>query len=193
MNKTLTAERVFAISIRFYEHPFIQSLMEEFGVKGCTLAVAVLAQIGKSGTEARFGRKFRESISRNLPGISYNLVKMVVRRMVEAGFLDKKAFDERKVLTPPAEYIVDDIYDIGSGNVDKSMPYYYARNQFSSITSEETPVNSEETHISSEETVVNSEEIQKNSEETHINSEFFQKNSEKLRNSMSFDGDNLKK
>lgn len=143
MNKTLTADRVFAISTRFYEHPFIQSLMEEFGVKGSTLAVAVLAQIGKSGTEARFGRKFRESISGNLPGVSYNLVKMVVRRMVEAGFLDKKAFCYRKVLTPPSSHIVSSMQEVYDGTVDSSAPYYFVRDGYSAKNSEESRHNSE--------------------------------------------------
>ena len=155
MSTTLTAERCFYKSTRFSKFPFVQALRKEFGLKGYTLSIVILEEIASSGIEVRSGRKFRENIVKEFPDISHNLIKMVIRRMTDSGFLDKAAFVMRGVLTPPAKYIAASKEEITNGMVDDSAPYIFIKDTSLIVSSEETDINTEEIDINSEETTNN--------------------------------------
>lgn len=176
MEKTLIPEKCFYQSTRYSKHPFIRSLRKEFGNKGFALTLVILEMICEEGIEVKFSRKFRETIIKEFPDIKPCLVTMVVRRMTDEGFLDKKAFQERKVLTPPANYIASCQDDILSGKVDKNAPYYFIYPKESMDSSENNGINSETILINTEEKGINSEEIRINTEQSDIYSELSRRN-----------------
>lgn len=151
MEQTLKAERCICMSTRFMEFPLVRSLLKEFGSKGFLLAVAILSEVASSGTEARYGRKFRDRITAVCPDVSHNLIKMVVRRMTDAGFFNRVAFVTRRVLTPPSGYVVSCMEDILHGTVSQA-PYFLLSDFSPVVSSEETAVISEKTRVIPEET-----------------------------------------
>ncbi len=164
MSNTFNSEKCLYLSTRFYKHPFLRSLRKEFGSKGFVLSVVILEMVGEKTMEVKFGRKFREAVVKEFPEISMNLVTMVVRRMTEEGFLDKRAFQERHVLTPPASYIVSCVDDIYSGKADREAPYYF-------VLPKETSINSELIRINTEEKDNNTELYGRNTYKHSISSE----------------------
>lgn len=172
MSNTFNSEKCLYLSTRFYKHPFLRSLRKEFGSKGFVLSVVILEMVGEKTMEVKFGRKFREAVVKEFPEISMNLVTMVVRRMTEEGFLDRRAFQERHVLTPPASYIVSCVDDIYSGKADREAPYYF-------VFPKETTVSSKTRSINTEEISINSELIHINTEETDNNTELYGRNTYK--------------
>ncbi len=151
MNKSLQAEHCIYLSTCFHGHPFVKSVLKEFGPKGYAVVTAVLLTIRRNGREATYRQGFIQSILDFLPDVSGNLVDMIVRKMVKAGFLDSEVFHARKALTPPAEYIAGTISEVFS---DVSRPYVFIMTPVDNYKS----VNPEETAVYSEETIVNSEE-----------------------------------
>ena len=152
MKTTLKADNGFFLSTGFYEDPFVVSLRKEFGIKGSLLAIIILTEISENGHSVKFSRNFSEHIVQLLPEVSTNLVKMVVRRMTDGGFLDKSSFVKEKVLTPPEKCFIDSINMLSGSFVSSSAPYYFIRGHKSIVNSEEKHINSEETHVYSEET-----------------------------------------
>ena len=152
MNTTLKADECFLHSTNYRNSPLIKSLREEFGIKGYGLSLIILEHIRSHGMEAKYNRKFRAAITQEYPEFSDNLIKMVIRRMTDADFLDKKAFNERSVLTPPARYIVTSGGDYSDCSAAISAPYCFVKDSVSGVISEKTAVISEETHVITEET-----------------------------------------
>lgn len=179
MSNTFNSEKCLYLSTRFYKHPFLRSLRKEFGSKGFVLSVVILEMVGEKAMEVKFGRKFREAVVKEFPEISMHLVTMVVRRMTEEGFLDKRAFQERHVLTPPASYIVSCVDDIYSGEVDREAPYYFILPKEKTFSSGKRSINTEGKTINSEETSINSELIHINTEEINNNTELCGRNTYK--------------
>ena len=64
---------------------------------------------------------------------------------IDVDFLDKKAFNERSVLTPPARYIVTSGGDYSDCSAAISAPYCFVKDSVSGVISEETHVITEET------------------------------------------------
>ena len=71
---------------------------------------------------------------------------------IDVDFLDKKAFNERSALTPPARYIVTSGGDYSDCSAAISAPYCFVKDSVSGVISEKTAVISEETHVITEET-----------------------------------------
>ena len=171
MSNTFNSEKCLYLSTRFYKHPFLRSLRKEFGSKGFVLSVVILEMVGEKAMEVKFCRKFREAVVKEFPEISMNLVTMVVRRMTEEGFLDRRAFQERHVLTPPASYIVSCVDDIYSGEVDREAPYYFILPKETTVSSKKTSINSELIHINTEVIDNNTELCGRNTYKHSISSE----------------------
>lgn len=151
MSESLKTEQCFYQSSNFRNTSFVKSIMKEFGSKGYVLILATLEEIGRNGTAVRYDTSFKDRIVTDFPEVSRNLLDMVVRKMAKKGFLDKKAFESRKVLTPPSSCIVDSVESVYDGSHQRS-PYLFVRPSALSV-------NSDLIHVSSEETNINSEEI----------------------------------
>ena len=156
--KPLKVEQCIVLSTDFYGHPFVKSIIQEFGPKGYALVTVILMTIGRDGTATVYDKSFTDDILGALTDVSRNLVDMVVRKMVKSGFLDSDAFRKRKVLTPPSVCIVDSLDDVYLSNADITRPYLFVKHPYCS----KNVVNSEKTIISSEETAVYSEETPAN-------------------------------
>ena len=140
-NKTFNAEHHLMLSTRFYENAVVRSLQKEFGYKGSLLASYILSEIARNGGSVRYGYDFYKPITELFPEISRNLIKMVVRRMTDADFLDKKAYTEKNILTYPERYIAGSKIEVSNGHVDASVPYYFVINVQSGDLSEENDNN----------------------------------------------------
>lgn len=186
-NKTFNAEHRLMLSTRFYEDPTVRSLQKEFGYKGSVLALAILMEIARNDGKARLNNAFFKSITDKFPEISRNLVKMVVRRMTDAGFLYKPEYIEDNILSVPGKFLVANEEDVYGGHEDQSAPYFVAIGMFyndwiqkqellqrksekTAVTAEKTSVSSDKTRINSEEINISSEEITNNSEKTLVSS-----------------------
>ena len=147
MNKTLTAE-VVNLSCDFYTFPCVKAIQKEFGFKGTVLIVTILFEVTNKGFERPYDSRFLHKVAEHHNGITPNLVRMVVRRMVKNGLLDKEAFDQRHIVAIPSKFIISD-----EAEVDRdTTPYFFEKPKMEIFSSEETVVNTEENHILSEET-----------------------------------------
>ena len=151
-NKTFNAEHHLMLSTKFYENAVVRSIQKEFGYKGSLLASYILSVITLHGGAVRFGYDFCRPITELFPEISRNLVKMVVRRMTDADFLDKKAYQERNIVTFPERYTVGSDEEIYSGHVDSSAPYFFVKIGCQGSFSEEKRVSAAEMVVSAAET-----------------------------------------
>ena len=156
MEKSLKTERCFFQSSSFRNTPFVKAIRKEFGSKGYVLILATLEEICSSGIEVSYDQSFFDRVIATYPEMSKNLIDMVVRKMIKKGFLDRDAFFQRQVLMPPSCYIVDTVEEIYDDR-NSGKPYLFIRssipgenscdNRMSVVSSEETPINSEETGV----------------------------------------------
>ena len=149
MSESLKTEQCFYRSSNFRNTSFVKSIMKEFGSKGYVLILATLEEIGRNGTVVHYDQSFIDRIVVDFPEVSRNLLDMVVRKMAKKGFLDRKAFESRKELTPPSSCVVDSVEAVFDGSHEKS-PYLFVRPSVFSVDSELIQVSSEETPINSE-------------------------------------------
>ena len=150
MNKPLTAEAVH-LSRSFYTFPCVKAIQKEFGFKGTFLIVSILIEVTSNGFERPFDRCFMNDVATRHEGITPNLVGMVVRRMTQYDLLDNEAFIKRRMVAIPSKFILSD--DVMTDR--ESIPYFFDVPVQQNISSEETWVNSEETHNTTEETTDN--------------------------------------
>lgn len=151
MSESLKTEQCFYKCSNFRNTSFVKSIMKEFGSKGYVLILATLEEIGRNGTVVRYDQSFKDRIVNDFPEVSRNLLDMVVRKMAKNGFLDRKAFESRKELTPPSSCVVDNVEAVFDGSHQKS-PYLFVKASVLSDNSELIQVSSEKTAINSEET-----------------------------------------
>ena len=166
--KPLKVEQCIVLSADFYGHPFVKSIIQEFGPKGYALVTVILMTIGRNGVETAYDKAFTDSVLGVLTDVSRNLVDMVVRKMVKSGFLDGDAFRKRKVFTPPSGCIVDNMDEVHLLQTGTTRPYLF----INSHSLSNNIVNSEKTVISSEETLVYSEETSISSVSPLISSDY---------------------
>ena len=180
MKESLKAERYIYLSTRFSGSPFMWSVIEEFGPKGCAAVICILMKIADEGGEAVHDKPFIDGVVNFLKDCSSNLVDMVIRRMVKGGLLDRKAFYRRSVLTPPKRFVVSCQEGLNFENINPSCLYMMVcpivSSEETKVNSEETKVFSEETHIPSEKTLSSTLSQDVSSEETPSNSSLFRKN-----------------
>lgn len=181
MSTTLKAERCLYQSKNFSELSAVRKIQREFGCKGFALLTVILNKICESCDDVRDGRLFRELVAAALPDVSPNLVKMVARRMTEVGLLDRQAFKDRGILTPPKEYVISDRQFTADGVGER--PYCF-------ICFGDYAVSPEGKVIYSEQNVISSEEIDIVSEEKRDDTEIIQNNSDLLRNNTEYIGNN---
>ncbi len=144
MIESLTAEAIH-LSRGFFKHPFVRAIEKEFGFKGSKLVLDILIETTETGFETPYCKEFRDKVAlRN--NVSERLVDMVVHRMVKNGFLDQAKYADRHVLAIPS----GNILDIEKKAVS-DLPYFFVYTHIKHVSSEETIVNSEETHVFTEE------------------------------------------
>ena len=180
MKESLKAERYIYLSTRFSDSPFMWSVIEEFGPKGCAAVICILMKIADEGGKASHDQPFIDGVANSLKDCSSNLVGMVIRRMVKGGFLDRKAFSRHSVLTPPRRFIVSCQEGLNFENFNPSCLYMMVcpivSSEETKVNSEETKDNSEETYIAPEKTLSSTIYQDVSSEETPSDSSLFRKN-----------------
>jgi len=124
-------EHYFAFKCNIWKQRVLNLLNQEI----------VCVQFGVSGPFSHLCSKFLIIMNR-----------MNIYWQIDADFLDRKAFNERSVLTPPARYIVTSGGDYSDRSAAISAPYCFVKDSVSGVISEKTAVISEETRVITEET-----------------------------------------
>lgn len=89
----------FPFDVGFFDDPKIACIGGEFGVKGELTAVKLLCAIYRNGYFALWDNRLQMALLRQLPGVSAELLNLIVHRLVKWGFYEQSLFDTAKVLT----------------------------------------------------------------------------------------------
>ena len=138
MIESLTAEAIH-LSRGFFKHPFVRAIEKEFGFKGSKLVLDILIETTETGFETPYCKEFRDKVAQR-NNVSERLVDMVVHRMIKNGFLDQAKYADHHVLAIPSGNILDH-----EKKAVTDLPYFFVYSHLKHISSEETPVFTEET------------------------------------------------
>lgn len=89
----------FPFDTDFFEDDKIVPVTGEFGLKGEIVAIKLLCAIYRNGYFIEWSERTRLKFLRDLPGISADLLKMIVARLVQWGLFDEALFHSAQVLT----------------------------------------------------------------------------------------------
>ncbi len=146
MNITLTAEAIH-LNRDFFSFPAVKAIEKEFGFKGSKLILDILFEVTETGFETAYNRPLRDKIAKR-NSVSERLVAMIVQRLINHGFLEKKRYNADHVLAIPSKHLLDSYPDEGV-----HLPYFFIKPSLDRVITKETQVNSEETRINPEETI----------------------------------------
>lgn len=120
-------QRSFLFSPTLFDHPAVMAVREQFGAKGELTAVKLVCETAMHGYSVRDGEELRQRLLKVLPGVSYNLLGMIINVLVGKGLFDRRRFK--------------------SGILESSLlkRSYLVSSDKTLVSSEETIINSEET------------------------------------------------
>lgn len=183
----------FLFSPTFFREPAVQAVRVQFGAKGELTAVKLLCESAAAGYALPWTEEVRQRLLKELPGVSYHLLEMIVRELVRCGMFDRRTFEKGGILSAVT---LSDSYPLFSSELPTMTGKLRTLRPIDSISSEETAENTEETPVNSEETrnyselyyhnselsAQSSELSRNNSEQYHHHSELSRNNSELSRN-----------
>ena len=172
----------FLFSPTFFCDPAVQAVRVQFGAKGELTAVKLLCESAAAGYVLPWTEEVRQRLLKELPGISYHLLEMIVRELVRCGMFDRRKFEKGGTLSAVT---LSDSYPLFPSEFPTMTGKFRTLRPIDGISSKETAENTEEIHVNSEKTNVYLEEIHDyselsriiseetpiNTEKTHVNSE----------------------
>lgn len=143
----------FPLDTDFFSDEKIVCIAGEYGVKGQVIVISLLCAIYRNGYFIEWSEMMQYRLLRDLPGISPDLLKQVVRSLVRWGFFDQSLFDSAKILT--SRGIQSRYFEITKKRVrDPALPYLLPNSDQNLppniVSVSETIVSSAETHVSAE-------------------------------------------
>ena len=143
----------FLFSPTVFDDPAVKAVRRQFGAKGELAVVKLLCEIAVNGYYAEWSEEVRHRLIEALPGVSANLLEMIVRDLIKNGFFDKESFATSGILTSEElqrKFFMTDEHSQMLPHLLVDLSVY-----------RRTLINSEKTAVSSEETKINSEETKK--------------------------------
>ncbi len=142
----------FPFDIDFFQDEKIVCIAGEFGIKGEMVAIRLLCAIYNKGYFAEWNEQQKYKLSKEMQGVSADLIEQIVRRLAKWGFFDKALLDSASILTSRSiqrRYFeaTKKLRRIGRLDDDYIKPEYII--DTSVINAEETAVSSEKTPVSS--------------------------------------------
>lgn len=89
----------FPLDVDFFDDEKITVISGEFGIKGEITVIRLLCAIFRNGYYIKWDDLLKFKLAKSCPGLSAELIKSIVYRLVRWGFFDKGLFDSVKVLT----------------------------------------------------------------------------------------------
>lgn len=132
----------FPFDVDFFSDEKIVCIAGEFGIKGQITAISLLCAIYRNGYFIEWSEMMQFRMLRDLPGISQDLLKQVVRSLVKWDFFDKSLFDSANILT--SRGIQRRYFEITKRRVPRSgLPYLIVSDAETLVNVTETPVSAE--------------------------------------------------
>lgn len=94
-----TGLEYFPFDVDFFSDEKIVCIAGEFGIKGLITAISLLCAIYRNGYFMEWSEMMQFRMLRDLPGVSHELLKQVVRSLVKWNFFNKALFDSANILT----------------------------------------------------------------------------------------------
>ena len=92
----------FSLSTRLFEDQAFLAVKNEFGIKGEMTVIKLLCEIARKGYYTEWSEEVRQRLLGMLPGVTLNLLNMIVGVLVRRGFFDKSVLDSHGILTSSA-------------------------------------------------------------------------------------------
>ena len=89
----------FPFDVDFFDDEKLVAIAGEYGIKGEITAVKLLCAIYRNGYFIEWSEMMQMKMLKSLPGISADLLRQIVARLVKWGFFDKSLFDSANVLS----------------------------------------------------------------------------------------------
>ena len=89
----------FPFDVDFFEDEKIVAISGEFGIKGELAVIKLLCAIYRNGYFIEWSEMLQMKMLHSLKGVSLELLKTIVLRLVRWGFFDKTIFDSTSILT----------------------------------------------------------------------------------------------
>lgn len=89
----------FPFDIDFFSDEKVSAISGEFGIKGEIATIKLLCAVYRSGYFVEWNEMLEMKLLKELPGVSIELLRQIVAKLVKWGFFDKNLFDTFGVLT----------------------------------------------------------------------------------------------
>jgi hypothetical protein len=89
----------FPMDVDFFTDEKIEAIHGEFGLKGEIIVIKLLCTIYRNGYFAMWNDLTKMKLLKSLPGVSLELLELVITRLVKWNFFDENLFNSEKVLT----------------------------------------------------------------------------------------------
>lgn len=89
----------FPLDVDFFVDDKMIAIAGEFGIKGEVAVIHLLCAIYRNGYYVEWNDRLRSKLDRELPGVSVDLLCMIVDRLVRWEFFDKSLFYSSSILT----------------------------------------------------------------------------------------------
>ncbi len=139
----------FLFSPTIFDEPAVQAVSRQFGAKGELTVVKLLCETALNGYYTEWTDEVRQRLLDALPGVSSNLLDMIVRELIKNGFFDRDTFQKSRILTSrnlQHQFFMSDKRSEIFPHllVDPSVYRKAVSSVKTAVSSEETPINSEE-------------------------------------------------
>lgn len=89
----------FPFDVDFFEDEKIEAIFVEFGIKGEITVVKLLCAIYRNGYFILWNDRLKIKLLKNLPGVSSELLELIVKRLVKWEFFNENLFNSAAILT----------------------------------------------------------------------------------------------
>lgn len=89
----------FPFDVDFFEDEKIEAIFVEFGIKGEITVVKLLCAIYRNGYFISWNDRLRIKLLKNLPGVSSELLELIIKRLVKWEFFNENLFNSASILT----------------------------------------------------------------------------------------------
>lgn len=153
MKQATNQSPVYLFSPTLLDSEAVASVQKEFGMKGELAVFKLLCEIARNGYYAEWNEEARQRVLDTLPGVSANLLDMIINSLVRNRFFDRVSYERHGILTSAR---LQESFFRSEDNRRQMLPYLLVdlsvRYRNKNVKSELIVVSSEETRINSEET-----------------------------------------
>lgn len=131
----------FPFDVDFFSDEKIAAISGAFGIKGEITAIKLLCAVYRNGYYAEWNEMLQMKLLKELPGVSVELLRQIVGRLVKWEFFDESLFNTSGILTSRGiqKRFFSIAYRRNFGN--RNLPYVINDSRNGVIDSKNTPAN----------------------------------------------------